>query len=84
MQGCFLIDSFLDMGNYLMTSGSAIPLNGRAATSKAVLSIIINHLKHFRGPGAPQTLAIANAVLETYGFCLRNGALTHMTTNESF
>ncbi len=84
MQGCFLIGSFLDMGDYLMTSGSAIPLNGRASAGKAVLSIIISHFKHFRGPGAPHTLAIANAVRETYGFCLRNGALTHMTTNESF
>jgi hypothetical protein len=33
---------------------------------------------------APYTNAIGNAVRKIYGFCLPNGALTHMKANMSF
>ena len=84
MEGCFFCCSILDMGDYIMTSGGGIPLDGHSVGGKAVLTLIAGHLDQFRKSTAHFTLEIANAVRKIYGFCLRNETLTHMTTNQNY
>lgn len=83
-QGCFFICSIIDMGNYIMTTGGGIPVDGRSVGGKAILTLVANSLGDFQATDAPYTDAIGNAVRKIYGFCLRNGTLTHMGANMSF
>lgn len=83
-EGCFFICSVIDMGVYIMTTGGGIPVDGRSVGGKAILTLVANSLSDFRGTPLPFTEAIGNCVRKMYGFCLRNGTLTHMTANMSF
>ena len=83
-QGCFFICSIIDMGDYIMTTGGGIPVDGRSIGGKAILTLVVNSLDDFRATDAPYTNAIGNGVRKIYGFCLRNGTLTHMKANMSF
>lgn len=83
-EGCFFICSVIDMGVYIMTTGGGIPVDGRSVGGKAILTLVANSLTDFRSTPLPFTEAIGNCVRKIYGFCLRNGTLTHMTANMSF
>jgi hypothetical protein len=83
-QGCFFICSIIDMGDYIMTTGGGIPVDGRSIGGKAILTLVVNSLDDFRATDTPYTNAIGNGVRKIYGFCLRNGTLTHMKANMSF
>lgn len=82
--GCFFICSFIDMGNYIMTTGGGIPVDGRSPGGKAILTLVVRSLDHFRKTTSSFTKEICKSVSSIYGFCLRNGTLTHMTINKSF
>jgi hypothetical protein len=83
-EGCFFCCSLLDMGDYTMTSGGGITLDGHSTGGKAVLTLINNDQEHLQKPGPPLTPEIAKAVRKIYGFCLRNGSLTYMTANDVY
>eukprot|EP01035_Chromulina_nebulosa_P026079 gene26079-34098_t len=83
-QGCFFICSIIDMGDYIMTTGGGIPVDGRSMGGKAILTLVADCITDFRTTEEPYTDAIGNAVRKIYGFCLRNGTLTHIGANMSF
>jgi len=82
--GCFFICSFIDMDDYIMTTGGGIPVDGKSIGRKAILTIVVRSLENFRKAPSPFTKKICQSVCRIYGFCLRNGTLTHMTINKSF
>ena len=82
--GCFFICSFIDMDDYIMTTGGGIPVDGRSIGGKAILTLVVRSLGDFRKASSPFTKEICQSVCCIYGFCLRNGTLTHMTINKSF
>lgn len=83
-EGCFFCCSILEMGDYIMTSGGGIPLDGHSQGGKAVLTLVANHLDQFQKATVPFTPEIAKGVQKIYGFCLRNEALSYMTTNQNY
>ena len=83
-EGCFFMCSVIDMGSYIMTTGGGIPIDGHSIGGKAILTLVANSLHDFRSTPLPFTEAIGNSVRKIYGFCLRNGTLTHVTSNMSF
>ena len=83
-EGCFFCCSVLEMGDYIMTSGGGIPLDGHSTGGKAVLTLIERYKAHLQKTVPPLTSEIAKAVRKIYGFCLRNGSLTYMTSNHVY
>lgn len=73
----------MDMGDYIMTTGGGIPIDGLSPGGKAILTLIINQLNDLKTP-AVYTPEVARGVKKIYGFCLRNSALSGMTPNEDF
>jgi hypothetical protein len=82
-EGLFFCCSIMDMGDYIMTTGGGIPIDGRSPGGKAILTLIINQLNDLKSP-AVYTPEVARCVKRVYGFCLRNSALSGMTPNEDF
>ena len=82
-EGYFFIWSLIHMGDYCMTTGGGI-LADESPGGKATLTLVARSLDHFRNTSLPFTEAIGDSVRRIYGFCLRNGALTHITANMSF
>ena len=80
--GCFFICSFIYMDSYIMTTGGGIPVDGRSPGGKAILTLVVRSFEHFRKTTLSFTDDICNSVRNIYGFCLRNGTLTHMTINK--
>lgn len=78
-EGNFFICSTMKMDNYIMTTGGGILLDARVAAGKSVLSLIQKHLVKLRSSNTCFNENIADCVREIYGFCLRGGALAHMT-----
>ena len=69
----------MEIGDYIMTANGGIPINGCSRESKAILSIVANHLENFRKAKTPLTLEVVEGVREIYSFCLRNDMLDYMT-----
>ena len=82
-EGCFFCASIINMGDYIMTTGGGILIDGHSSGGKAILTIIIENLNNLRSALA-FTPEIALSVRKVYGFCLRNGALLGMTTNQTY
>lgn len=82
-EGLFFCCSIIDMGDYIMTTGGGIPVDGHSSGGKAVLTILLNHMDAFRGLEvfSPE---ISRGVRKIYGFCLRNDALHGITTNDNY
>lgn len=83
-EGCFFCCSILDMGTYIMTSGGGIPVDGRSNGGKAILTLVAKHLPPFRRAKSPIAPGITEGVKNIYGFCLRQGTLTYITTNDVY
>lgn len=82
--GRFVICSLITLKDYTMTTGIGIPIDEHSQGGRATLSLFLKHrqtLKNYRRPTLP---AYQQAIQSIYGFCLRNGALTHHTTNYAY
>jgi len=79
MDRCFLISSFLNRGEYWMTSGGSVPLSPYSPAGKSALTLLKKHLKKVRAAKGAVNLDVIDCVRELYGFCLRSGALEQMT-----
>ena len=75
----FLITQLLDMGDYVMTSGGAMPIKATSDMGKSILSLLQKHLPKLRSSKRVITADIIKCVREIYGFCLRSGVLEHIT-----
>ena len=82
-EGLFFCCSAMNMGDYIMTTGGGIPIDGRSSGGKAILTLIVNQLNDLKKTAA-FTPEIARCVRKVYGFCLRNSALSGMTANVEF
>lgn len=78
-EGHFFICSTINMNNYIMTTGGGIPISPNHAAGKSTLSLFQKHLSKVRGSDMKCDDSIVECVREIYGFCLRSGAMAHMT-----
>lgn len=79
LDGHFLITQLLDMGDYVMTSGGAIPVQPTDNMGKSILSLLQKHIEKLRASKRVVNTDIIKCVRELYGFCLRCGVLQYMT-----
>ncbi len=82
-EGLFFCCSAMNMGDYIMTTGGGIPIDGRSPGGKAILTLIVNQLDDLKKT-VVFTPKIALCVRKVYGFCLRNGTMSYITANVEF
>lgn len=58
--GLFFICSMIDMGDYIMTTGGGIPVDGRSPGGKAILTLVVRSLKHFQNTTSPFTETVVH------------------------
>ena len=81
-EGHFFICSTMKMNKYIMSSGGGIHLDATYPGGKSALSLIKKNLDMLRSSKECISDDIAECVREIYGFCLRGGALVHMTIGQ--
>ena len=78
LDGCFLVCSLLDMGDYVMTNGCGMPLKPQSPLGKSVLTLFKKDLDALRRAKLPLTKTISECARQVYGFCLRSGVMQYM------
>lgn len=78
-EGNFFICSTMNMNKYIMSTAGGIHLDATYPAGKSALSLIKKHLEKLRSSKECINDDISECVREIYGFCLRGGALAHMT-----
>lgn len=81
-QGCFLCCSIIRR-DYIMTTGGGILVDGCSRGGKAILTIVIDQLDVLKNFNF-LTPEVMRSIQRIYGFCLRNGALSGMTSNQIY
>ena len=66
-----------------MTTGGGIPIDGHSPGGKAILTLVFDQLDFLKN-SEDLTPEIARCVRKIYGFCLRSGALSSMTANDTY
>ena len=79
LEGSFFVCTVLNMGSYIMTSGSGTPLDPSSALGKSILTLLKKHLDKLRIAKRTLNRSVISCVREIFGFCLRSGALKYMT-----
>lgn len=82
--GMFFICSIITMNDYSMTTGGGIPIDANSIGGRAILSLFLKHRAALKMFSLPIRSRYQEAVRSIYGFCLRNGALAHHATNNSY
>ena len=81
-QGCFFCGSIISR-DYIMTTGGGILVDGRSPGGKAILTIVLSQLDILKNFNS-LTSEVMRSIQKIYGFCLRNGVLSGMTTNQNY
>ncbi|MDP3443049.1 MAG: hypothetical protein Q8T08_09350, partial [Ignavibacteria bacterium] len=81
-QGCFFCGSIISR-DYIMTTGGGILVDGRSPGGKAILTIVLSQLDVLKNFNS-LTSEVMRSIQKIYGFCLRNGVLSGMTTNQNY
>lgn len=79
LDGCFLVCSLLDMGDYVMTNGCGMPLDPNAPIGKSALTLFKKDWDALHRAKLPLTKTIIECACRVYGFCLRSGVMQYMT-----
>ena len=83
-EGHFYICSILDLGVYVMTSGTGILLSTNIDICKSILTIVKKHLPLLRKTKTAFNNNIIKCVREIFSFALHNDILANITANTEF
>lgn len=75
------ICSMIEMPDFIMSTGGGVPIHMSSDGGKAVLTILNLQMTALQKSKDALTKEKMDAVKKLYGFCLRNGSMTHHTVN---